>query len=210
MPILTLYNLGQVMQMKRNETIPIGCVVMAAGDARRFGRNKLTAQVDGRTLIRRALDAVPAERLEAVCVVTQYDEVEALAREYGFRCVRNDRPAWGLSYTVRLGTRALEDGCRAILYLVADQPLLRRESVEKLLDGFLAHPDCIAAASHGGVRGNPCVFPACFFPELCALSGDVGGSAVIRRHEDRLFLREIEEEELADVDTPEELNQLRK
>ena len=37
----------------------IGCVVMAAGNASRFGANKLAAQVDGKTLLRRALEAVP-------------------------------------------------------------------------------------------------------------------------------------------------------
>ena len=36
----------------------IGCVVMAAGNASRFGANKLAAQVDGKTLLRRALEAV--------------------------------------------------------------------------------------------------------------------------------------------------------
>jgi molybdenum cofactor cytidylyltransferase len=183
---------------------------MAAGDARRFGSNKLTAPVDGKSMIRRALDAVPADRLEAVCVVTQYDQVEALAGEYGFLCVRNDRPDLGLSRTVRLGTEALADRCGAVMFLVADQPLLRRESVEGLLDCYLDHPDRIVSAAHGGVRGNPCVFPARFFPELCALEGDVGGSAVIRRHGDALLLRETEEEQLTDVDTPEALEQLRK
>ena len=57
----------------------IGCVVMAAGDARRFGENKLAAVFGGKTLIRRALEAVPAEEFCAVAVVTQYPEVEALA-----------------------------------------------------------------------------------------------------------------------------------
>lgn len=36
----------------------IGCVVMAAGNARRFGENKLAAQLRGRSLILRALEAV--------------------------------------------------------------------------------------------------------------------------------------------------------
>ena len=85
------------MTMNVKEILPIGCVVMAAGNAHRFGENKLAAAVDGKSLIRRALDVVPADRLSAVCVVTQYDEVENLAREYGFRCVRNRHPEWGLS-----------------------------------------------------------------------------------------------------------------
>ena len=41
------------------EKLRIGCVVMAAGNASRFGRNKLAAEVDGKTLLRRALEAVP-------------------------------------------------------------------------------------------------------------------------------------------------------
>ena len=65
----------------------IGCVVMAAGDARRFGKNKLAAMLSGKTLIRRALEAVPAEEFHAVVVVTQYPEIEALAKEFGFRPV---------------------------------------------------------------------------------------------------------------------------
>ena len=57
----------------------IGCVVMAAGNARRFGENKLAAQLRGRSLILRALEAVPAEKFDKVVVVTQYPEVMRLA-----------------------------------------------------------------------------------------------------------------------------------
>lgn len=198
------------MYMSEKTRIPVGCVVMAAGNASRFGENKLSAVVDGKSMIRRALDAVPREKLDAVCVVTQYDEVERLAEEYGFRCVRNRHPEWGLSHTVRLGTEALGDICRAIVYQVADQPLLRRETVAGLVDFYRAHPDHIVAASHGGVRGNPCIFPERFYPELLELTGDRGGSTVIRRHEDAVLLWEVEKRELTDVDTPEALQDLEK
>ena len=50
----------------------IGCIVMAAGNARRFGSNKLDARVEGKTLLRRALEAVPAACFDRVAVVTQY------------------------------------------------------------------------------------------------------------------------------------------
>ncbi len=183
---------------------------MAAGNAERFGENKLAAVVNGKTLIEHALDAVPAGMLDAVCVVTQYDAVEALALRRGFRCVRNDRPEDGLSRTVRLGTEALQGDCDAILYLVSDQPLLRRESVETLLRFYRAHPGHIVGASHDGKRGNPCVFPGKYFSELCALTGDVGGSAVIRAHTGDLLLCEIGKRELADVDTKEALLRLKK
>ena len=198
------------MKMSNKTECAIGCVVMAAGNAERFGENKLAAELGGKTLIERALDAVPTEKLAAVCVVTQYDEVERLARERGFAVVRNPHPEWGLSHTVRLGTEALHERCDAILYLVSDQPLLRRESVEKVMEYYVDHPKHIVGASHGGKRGNPCIFPRNYYDELCNLSGDVGGSAVIRRHEDDLLLCEIDQNELTDVDTREALRDLMK
>ena len=186
------------------EELRIGCLVMAAGCGSRFGRNKLEAEVGGKTLLRRALEAVPAREFCHVTVVTQYDEAAALAESFGFDVVRNDRPEDGLSRTVRLGTAAMAD-CDAILYQVADQPLLRQESIAQEVALFRRHPASIVGLGHGGVRGNPCIFPRRFFRELMALSGDTGGSAVIRRHPGDLLLYEVPAAELHDVDTVEAL-----
>lgn len=186
----------------------LGCVVMAAGSARRFGDNKLESQLRGRSLILRALETVPTELLDTVVVVTQYPEVMRLAQEFRFAAVHNPHPEKGLSHTIALGLTGLRD-CAGVLFLVADQPLLRRESVERLIRTWREQPEKIAALSHGGVRGNPCLFPARFFPELLELRGDQGGSAVIRRHEDQLLLLEVPEAELTDVDTQADLEALR-
>ena len=156
---------------------------MAAGDARRFGENKLAMEVGGRTLVRRALEAVPGEAFRTVAVVTQYPEVEALAEGFGFLPVRNPHPDWGISHTIRLGLEALGE-VDAALFLVSDQP-------------------------HDGVRGNPCIFPRQYFPELLELREDHGGSSVIRRHEKDLLLFEAPACELEDIDTPCALHAMR-
>lgn len=186
----------------------IGCVVMAAGDARRFGENKLAAVLDGKMLIRRALEAVPAEEFCTVAVVTQYPEVEALAEEFGFTPVHNPHPDWGISHTIRLGLEALGD-CDGALFQVSDQPMLRRESIRAEVACFRRHPDKLVGLGHGGVRGNPCIFPAAYFPELLELTEDRGGSSVIRRHEADLLLVEVPAWELEDVDTPQALRAMK-
>lgn len=188
--------------------LKLGCVVMAAGNARRFGDNKLAARLEGRSLIRRTLEAVPPETFDTVAVVTQYEEILKLAGEFGFTPVRNVHPDFGLSRTIALGLGALGD-CDAACFLVSDQPLLRRESVAALARFWRERPDKLAALAHGGVRGNPCVFPARFFPELLALTEDHGGNTVIRRHEEDLRLLEVPEAELTDVDTPQALAKLK-
>ena len=139
----------------------LGCVVMAAGNARRYGDNKLAAQLRGRSLILRALEAVPTEAIDSAVVVTQYPEIMRLAGEFHFAAVYNEQPDYGISHTIELGLTGLRD-CDGVMFLVSDQPLLRRKSVAALARLWKSHPDSIAALSHGGVRGNPCVFPARF------------------------------------------------
>lgn len=182
----------------------VGCVAMAAGNAERFGGNKLTARIDGKSMIERALDAAAGSEFCRVAVVSQYPEVEKLARERGFLSLRNRHPDWGISYTIRLGTEALQD-CDGILYLVCDQPLLTRRSVERVVTRWREDPSRIVGAGHGERRGNPCLFPREFFSELAALDQDQGGTVVIRAHPERLVLVETPEAELTDVDTPETL-----
>ena len=181
----------------------IGCVVMAAGNSRRFGENKLTYAVQGRSLILRALEAVPAELFHNVVVVTQYPEIMRLAAEFHFSALHNPHPELGASHTLQLGLTQLRD-CDGVLFMVSDQPMLRRETVADLIRFWTQQPNSIAAVGHNGVRGNPCLFPARFFPELMELTGDRGGSAVIRRHEEALVLLETGAQELFDIDTPEE------
>ena len=191
----------------KNKTAPaVGCVIMAAGNSRRFGENKLAATVNGKPLIRHALEAVPP-MLETV-VVTQYEEVAAMTEEFGFACVRNEHPDWGISHTIRLGTEHLCH-CDGILYMVSDQPLLRMASVLQIVETWRSKPTNIVSASHKGVRGSPNLFPREFFPSLLSLQGDRGGSPIIRANEDRLLLVEIHKNELADVDTKAALEAMR-
>lgn len=187
--------------------LKIGCVIMAAGNARRYGANKLAAQLQGRSLILRTLEAIPAEMFDSVVVVTQYPEIMRLAKEFHFAAIYNEHPELGISHTIELGLTGLRD-CDGVLFSVSDQPLMKRESIAQLVRFWKQQPEKIAAMAHGGVRGNPCLFPARFFPELLSLEGDQGGGAVIRQHEEDLVLWETALQELADVDTPEAMETL--
>lgn len=186
----------------------VGCILMAAGASSRFGSDKLAVDLDGRSLLRRACEAVPREKLSKVCIVTARAEGISLAAEFGFQHVLNDRPEAGASRTVQLGLEAIQP-CDAALFMTADQPLLRSSTVSRLIGAWLEQPKHIAALAHAGARGNPCLFPARYFPELLALEGECGGSAVIRRHPDALLLVEAEASELLDVDRRSDLDMIR-
>lgn len=189
------------------DSMKIGCVVMAAGSAKRFGANKLAMELQGQSLFQRALDAVPAQQFASVIVVTQYQEFLETVKYFHFLSIFNDRPDLGQSHTLQLGLAALQD-CDGVLFQVADQPLLRQERISALIALWRKQPEKIAALAHNGKRGNPCLFPARLFPELMAIRGDRGGSAVIHNHPEDLILLEASEEELFDVDTVQALELL--
>lgn len=184
----------------------VGCVIMAAGSSTRFGGNKLEARFRGRTLFARALACLP-QTVRPV-VVTQYPHLAAAAEKRGIPALMNEHPEWGVSYTIRLGTEYL-NGCDGIVYLVSDQPLLQKRTLARLIARWREQPGHIAAIAHNGRLGNPRLFPASLFGELCALTGDCGGSAVMLRHPELVVTVEAEAEELLDVDSPAALHALK-
>lgn len=181
---------------------------MAAGNAARFGEAKLLAPLAGRPLIDYALAAIPAARFANVIVVSQHEAILAMARARGFTAVLNPDPSAGVSLTIRLGLDAAPQA-QAALFMVADQPALCRESLEREIDLYLAHPNDIVCMGYGERRGNPVLFPGEFFPALRALTGDRGGSAIYNHCADRLRLCPVTDaRELFDVDDPAALAEL--
>ena len=183
----------------------IGCVIMASGLGKRFGGNKLMADFHGRPMIQMALDATEGLFARRV-VVTRHEDVAALCREQGIEVVLHDLPH--RSDTVRLGLEALGelDGC---MFLPGDQPLLRRETVARLLDCWRESPDSIVRPIHEDTVGSPVLFPAWAFAELRNLPEGKGGGVVIRNHpHDVLGVSVSDPFELADADTPETLELL--
>ena len=185
----------------------VGCVIMASGLGKRFGGNKLMADFNGKPMILHALQS--SEGLsEHRVVVTRHEDVAALCRTLGVRVVLHDLPH--RSDTVRLGLEALGDvdGC---LFLPADQPLLRRETVEKLIRNWSVDQDSIMRPCCGDTPGAPVLFPRWAFPELLSLPEGKGGSLVLKDHPEKISALHIDDPyELMDADTPETLKLLLK
>lgn len=183
---------------------------MAAGNASRFGENKLFADFMGKPLIEHALSAIPKSAFKRVVVVSQHPSILELAKKYGFDGVMNDDPAAGISRTIGLGLDALGE-VDAAMFMVADQPCLRQETVQGEIEFYqAARPGHIVAMGYGKRRGNPAIFPQTFFGELRSLSAENGGSHVICAHEDTLLLYQVDQDlELRDIDNKQELELLK-
>jgi len=184
----------------------LGCVIMASGLSKRFGSNKLMADFHGEPMIQRALHATDGLFSKRV-VVTRHESVAALCRDQNIDVVLHDLPH--RSDTVRLGLEALGD-LDACMFLPADQPLLRRETVAMLLEIRKENPDRIIRPAYEDSEGSPVLFPSWAFPELKTLPEGKGGGVVIKNHPHEVCRVAIANPfELADADTPETLELLK-
>jgi len=184
----------------------IGCVIMASGQGKRFGSNKLMADFHGKPMIQRALDATDGLFAKRV-VVTRHEQVAALCRKQHVDVVLHDLP--NRNDTVRLGLEVLGE-LDACMFLPGDQPLLRWETVAMLLENWKENPDRIVRPAHEATEGSPVLFPSWAFPELLDLPEGKGGGVVIKKYPHALHRVFVANPyELADADTPDTLEILK-
>ncbi|HLJ82129.1 MAG TPA: nucleotidyltransferase family protein [Ktedonobacterales bacterium] len=179
-------------------------IVLAAGRSSRMGAHKLLLPLGGRPLVGYAVRAALASRAHPVFVVLGHEagQVRAALPAGAFQIIENPRYAEGMATSLRAGIAAVPVEATGAIVLLADQPLLRSEHVNRLLAEAKAAPEAIVAASYDGQRGNPVYFPRALFGELLVVEGDEGGRSVIARHPERLQLVALELEAALDVDRP--------
>ena len=191
----------------------IAAVVLAAGQSRRMGRNKLLEPVDGRPMITHSVDTVLASSGRPVIVVLghQAEAVRAALAGRPVQFVENPDYAEGLSTSLRRGIAALpEDGDGALVCL-GDMPLVKAQHLDKMIAGFNpVEGRAIVVLTSGGKRGNPVLWAARFFPAMKAVAGDVGAKHLIGEHADLVCEVPFEHSAvLVDIDTPQALAALR-
>lgn len=183
----------------------IGIVVLAAGEAKRFGSAKLIVPIDGVPLVRRAaLAALTA--CEQVVVVTgaHREPVEACVADLAVACVFNAQWAAGMGGSIACGIARLLRTTDAAIILLADQALIGVPQLRQLIDAHTAAPERVITAQFSAVLGPPCLFPRTFFAELAALRGDHGARSLLQRHA-RLVDAVPMPAAAFDIDTPRDL-----
>jgi HAD superfamily hydrolase (TIGR01457 family) len=195
----------------------IAGVILAAGSSTRFGQPKQLIEWDGVPLVRRtAREALCAGLAPVVVVLGSHGQQVNAALEHAalgptVRTVMNWRWEQGLSTSLQVGLMALPPDTEGALLLQCDQPLVSAEILRALVQRFEQTGAPIVFPTHGGQRYPPALFSQVFFGELAGLSGDVGGRALADRHPNAVATLPVEDPVLlADVDTPDELEQLRR
>ena len=187
----------------------IAGIVLAAGFARRMGRQKLLLVLHGKPVVRWSVEAV-LPHVGDLVVVTGQDDVavrEALSG-LSVRYAVNARPQDGQGSSIATGVRALKPWTAAALVVLGDQPRLPPSVIPDLLTARTRSGKAIVTPVYAGTPGTPVLFGADVFPELAALTGDAGARAVVAARPDRVETVAVESPMPLDVDTPEDFARL--
>ena len=188
---------------------PTAGIILAAGEARRFGRPKQLLDYKGQPFVRQAALSALASGLSPVVVVTgaYADEVEAAVQDLAVIRAYNEQWQSGQSSSIRAGLHRLPVETGAAIFLLADQPQVRTPILRALIERHARDLAPIVAPLVNGQRANPVLFDRVTFPQLNTLSGDVGGRAIFPQVP-VTYLPWHDESLLIDIDTPQDLSKL--
>jgi molybdenum cofactor cytidylyltransferase len=164
----------------------IGGIILAAGEGRRFGAQKLLAKLDGRPLLQHVIDAAAASALEDIVIVLGADagRVAAEIVPGRARLVRNESYASGLASSLQAGLRAIDASSHAALVLLGDMPGVTTELISELMALGKETRSTAVVSVWRGRRSPPVLLHRSLWPAAFALQGDVGMREVLAGRDD--------------------------
>lgn len=188
----------------------VAAVVLAAGEGRRFGSQKLLAPLRARPLLQHAVDAANASGLAPIVVVlgADADAITAGIRTGRARIVRNPDHATGQASSLRVGLRSLDTSDAAVVVL-GDQPNVTAALLDALVAAQRSSGAPAVVCVQDGRRSPPTLLHRDLWAEVEALRGDTGAREVLASHRDVVAFDVADGfGRLDDVDTQEDRERL--
>jgi molybdenum cofactor cytidylyltransferase len=162
----------------------IGAVILAAGTSSRMGEAKQLLRLGATTLLDQVTENVRGSRVDEIVVVLGH-EAETIKQTIAtkkLKIVVNESYRQGMGTSLRAGLSALPSAVDAALIVLADQPFVRSATFDQIIDHYQRSKAQIVIPIYKGFRGNPVLLDRSVFPEVMALTGDIGCRAIFGNH----------------------------
>ncbi|MFB3882766.1 MAG: NTP transferase domain-containing protein [Armatimonadota bacterium] len=182
-------------------------VVLAAGEARRFGGPKLLMPFGDSTVIGCVTSALAGAGVEPIIVAVGANraEIEGALVCASVQLVENPDPSRGMLSSIQVGVAALPRSASRFLIALADQPRVTAEEIRQLIADMTRAGRGIARPIHRGKRGHPVLLASRYRDEILALPPEATLRDVIHRHLDDVVEVDVASDAVVrDIDTREE------
>ena len=183
----------------------ISALVLAAGQAARFGQCKQLMRLGDKALLQHVLDNLAQSKIDEVVVVlgAHAEEIREQIQFGKARVILNPDFANGMSTSIQAGLRAIRSD--AAMIVLADQPLVTPRTFDVLIDEYSRSKPDVVVPTFNGFRGNPVIVDGSLFEEMMGIRGDIGCRAIFGDHVQSIVKVAVDDRGVVtDIDTMED------
>jgi molybdenum cofactor cytidylyltransferase len=180
-------------------------IVLAAGTGSRFGGTKQLVEVDGKPLVRHAIEALEEAAVDELIVVVGHDS-DAVRGAIPDHAIVVENPDYrdGQATSLAAAFHAVNGASEAAVILLADQPGLTADDVTALIRGFRATRSQIVRLMFTDGPG-PALLSREIYAEAGHLHGDAGARVLMASHPEWVHEVPLDKPAPRDIDTPQDL-----
>ncbi|GMV93666.1 MAG: molybdopterin-guanine dinucleotide biosynthesis protein MobA [Candidatus Hydrogenedentota bacterium] len=185
----------------------IAAIVLAAGESRRMGRQKLVLPYGDKTVIEHIVSQVLTSEIAQTIVVTGHDvqAVEAALLGKPVTFVENPRYKDGMLTSIRAGLQAVTPAAEGFMIVLGDQPSIDAPTIDQLIAGFRAVEKGIVVPLYEDDTGHPIIISMSYRGDVMTKFDDTGLRGLIYGHPEHVHRLPVQAPGvLRDMDTPED------
>jgi molybdenum cofactor cytidylyltransferase len=183
----------------------IGGLIPVAGYSSRMGMIKPLLKVGQGNIIEIATESLLKAGLSNIYVVLG-GYADEIVENYFYKdevnIVYNANDAPGVFSSIQAGISAFDDRYEAFLMLPVDYPVIRVDTIKKLISAYFVTQKEIIYPVYNKKRGHPCLVSLKYKDEIVSSSPDKGLRTILKGHDHKAFEVEVADENvLLDIDT---------
>ncbi len=185
----------------------VSAVILAAGESKRFNGIKALAQVNGETVLDRAISKFNTLEVADVyvCLGSYVDKLLPLL-PLNVKPIISKHWQKGMGHSIADAVSALDNKCSHLMIYLVDQLEISESHLSNLINKSIAAPDEIIVTMAHGIMMPPVIFPRRYYDDLLKLTGDNGAKQILKRFASPDFAVHFNAAS-NDIDTQEKLNE---
>jgi molybdenum cofactor cytidylyltransferase len=192
-------------------------LILAAGSSTRMGRNKMLLDLDGRSVVRRTVEAALAAGLDRVVVVLGHEadrvrgSLDGLEGAAGVSCelIVNADHAKGVGTSLHAGLRHVAPSADAAVVILADMPFVTSSMIAGVVRLHRETGARLVLSHYGDVQAPPTLYARSLFADVLAVPDEKCGKQVAKRYRDEAAIASWPSSALRDIDVTDDYEAVR-
>ena len=172
----------------------IWAIILAAGESKRMGKQKLLLPFGKKTIVETVIDNVIQSRVEKALVVlgANRDEIENKIRELPIKIVFNPNFSTGMLSSIKKGFQEAPETVQAVLIMLGDQPSISAVTINKVIDTYEKTKKGIILPIYKNERGHPILIDMKYRKEVENLNPEIGLRELVYRQSEDILEVDVE------------------